>query len=65
MLHPDDLSADALTRWLHTDITGWPRVHDRVNLNGHACLPPLVEELFAMSALVVPSITRRPHLAIR
>ena len=63
MLHPDELCADALTRWLHTDITGRPRVHDRVNLNGHACLPPLVDELFAASA--VRSLSRRPYLAIR
>jgi predicted glycosyltransferase len=65
MLHPDDLNPDALTHWLGTTIAGWPRVRDCISFRGLACLPHLVEELFASPAPVVPALTRRDHLAVR
>jgi predicted glycosyltransferase len=65
MLHPDELTPAALTRWLHAEIGGWPRVHDRVNFNGHVCLPPLVDELFASPLPVEPTLSRRASFVAR
>jgi predicted glycosyltransferase len=64
MLHPDDLSPDALGRWLLTPIAGWPRVRDRVSFDGLLSLPSLVEELFPLpEPTVSPLRTRRLRLA--
>jgi predicted glycosyltransferase len=65
MLHPDDLSPDALTRWLGSRIGGWPRARDRVSLDGRFFLPRLVDELFASPALAVPTLARRDHCVVR
>lgn len=45
MLHPDELSPCALTRWLFRDKGSLPPVRERVNLEGLAHLPHLVEEV--------------------
>jgi predicted glycosyltransferase len=52
MLHPDAMTPDALTRWLASTIVRPTRVRDRVNFNGLASVPRLVEELFGLTAQV-------------
>lgn len=44
VLHPDDLSSQALNAWLKRE-TKSPKVHSRINLNGLAALPHMAREL--------------------
>jgi predicted glycosyltransferase len=66
MLHPDELSPDALTCWMASTVHS-PQVRDRVDFYGLACVPRLVEELFPLTtpAVSAPVVARRNHLAIR
>ena len=63
MLHPDAMTPDALTRWLASTIVRPSRVRDRVNFNGLACVPRLVEELFAPGAPVSCQPARDPFVS--
>jgi predicted glycosyltransferase len=67
MLHPNELTPDALTRWLASTVVHSPQVRDRVDFNGLACVPRLLEELFPLTtpAVSAPVVARRDHLAIR
>jgi len=60
VLHPDALSPQALTDWLHRDQEPPSRVRERVDLNGQARIPGLVEELLAS-----PPCPRRGRLSPR
>jgi len=60
VLHPDALSPQALTDWLRRDQEPPSRVRERVDLNGQARIPGLVEELLAS-----PPCPRRGWLSPR
>ncbi len=53
-LHPDEVGPEALAGWLARDLGPPPRVRDRVDLNGLARLPGLLDEVIA-----APPRTRR------
>jgi predicted glycosyltransferase len=46
LLHPDEINPRTLTQWLAKDGTA-PQIRTRVNLNGLARLPQLLEEVLA------------------
>jgi predicted glycosyltransferase len=50
MLHPDEVTPQALTEWLTRDLLPLPPLAERIDLNGLARLPQLLQEvLFAKS----------------
>ncbi len=53
VLHPGDLTPDALTRWLASTDVRPPRVRHLLDFNGLASVPRLVEELFRFTTPAV------------
>ncbi|RME48198.1 MAG: hypothetical protein D6791_03965 [Chloroflexi bacterium] len=47
MLHPEDLTPDALARWLAGDSQAPAGLRNRIDLNGTARLPNLLTEVLA------------------
>ena len=47
ILHPDKLSAESLSEWLHRDVVSPGQVHERVDMRGLKLLPGLAEELMS------------------
>lgn len=47
LLHPDELTPQALTEWLARDLGPPPRFRDRIDLNGLARIPQLLGNLLA------------------
>src|SRR5262249_23886007 len=48
ILHPDDLTPQALSAWLARDLKPPPSAHVHINLNGMVSLPHLLEEVLAI-----------------
>jgi predicted glycosyltransferase len=48
LLHPDELTPEALTAWLARDLGPPPAAHGRVNLGGLLAIPPLLAELLSV-----------------
>jgi predicted glycosyltransferase len=56
VLHPDQLSPDALTEWLARGKGTPPRPRDLIDLNGLERLPRLLEEVLGDSTRVAESV---------
>jgi len=57
MLHPDKLSPQALSEWLHRDISLSVPARKRIDMNGVQRLPKLLEELIAPPHCLLFSLT--------
>jgi predicted glycosyltransferase len=62
MLHPDDLSPQALAHWLAQDRKPPRRVSEQIDFNGAVNLPRMVGELLAGSSAAVAALPRERNL---
>lgn len=63
VLHPDDISPQALSRWLGGDLAPRPPATDRLDMNGTARVPRLLEDVLGRRGVAPTeaSPARRPH----
>jgi predicted glycosyltransferase len=66
LLHPDSLTPEALGEWLARDLGPAPQVHSRVNMDGLARIPRLLEEVLTLSTFPVHNLSqqRRAQYAV-